>query len=108
MGENKGNGTVSVRLADGKVVTVPNVQVDLAVKFEDFDSLEQFTVLPIVVERDQQNLRDCWIQLTNLAQTPTSGGGPPMIRVLLNFPHLVYPPVGRDLALSITSEELKW
>ncbi|KAI9990489.1 hypothetical protein PInf_021512 [Phytophthora infestans] len=41
----KGNGTVSVRLADGKVVTVPNVQVDLAVKFEDFDSLEQFTVL---------------------------------------------------------------
>ncbi|KAF4147442.1 Retroviral aspartyl protease [Phytophthora infestans] len=43
--ESKGNGTVSVRLADGKVVTVPNVQVDLAVKFEDFDSLEQLTVL---------------------------------------------------------------
>ncbi|KAI9984465.1 hypothetical protein PInf_005818 [Phytophthora infestans] len=43
--ESKGNGTVSVRLADGKVVTVPNVQVDLAVKFENFDSLEQFTVL---------------------------------------------------------------
>ncbi|KAI9981283.1 hypothetical protein PInf_008936 [Phytophthora infestans] len=43
--ESKGNGTVSVRLADGKVVTVPNVQVDLAVEFEDFDSLEQFTVL---------------------------------------------------------------
>ncbi|KAI9991531.1 hypothetical protein PInf_019227 [Phytophthora infestans] len=41
----KDNGTVSVRLADGKVVTVPNVQVDLAVKFEDFDSLEQLTVL---------------------------------------------------------------
>ncbi len=31
-----------------------------------------------------------------------------MIRVLLNFPHLVYPSVGRDLALSVTSEEFKW
>ncbi|ETO76804.1 hypothetical protein F444_07873, partial [Phytophthora nicotianae P1976] len=43
--ESKGNGAVSVRLADGKAVTVPNIQMDLAVKFEDFDSLEQFTVL---------------------------------------------------------------
>ncbi|ETP37888.1 hypothetical protein F442_14352 [Phytophthora nicotianae P10297] len=42
---SKGNGAVSVRLADGKAVTVPNIQMDLAVKFEDFDSLEQFTVL---------------------------------------------------------------
>ncbi|KAF4137539.1 Glycosyl hydrolase family 12 [Phytophthora infestans] len=54
------------------------------------------------------NLRDCWIRLTNSAQTPTNGGGPPMIRVLLNFPHLVYPSVGRDLALAVTSEEFKW
>ncbi|ETO66085.1 hypothetical protein F444_16660, partial [Phytophthora nicotianae P1976] len=43
--ESKSNGAVSVRLADGKAVTVPNIQMDLAVKFEDFNSLEQFTVL---------------------------------------------------------------
>ncbi|ETP55430.1 hypothetical protein F442_00018 [Phytophthora nicotianae P10297] len=43
--ESKGNGAVSVRLADGKAVIFPNIQMDLAVKFEDFDSLEQFTVL---------------------------------------------------------------
>ncbi|KAI9998804.1 hypothetical protein PInf_003395 [Phytophthora infestans] len=45
LGESKGNGSVSVRLADGNVVTVPNIQVDLAVKVEDFDSLERLTVL---------------------------------------------------------------
>ncbi|KAL7679944.1 putative aspartic peptidase domain superfamily [Plasmopara halstedii] len=43
--ESKGNGTVSVRLADEKVITVPKIHMDLAVKFEDFDSSEQFTVL---------------------------------------------------------------
>ncbi|KAI9995027.1 hypothetical protein PInf_011929 [Phytophthora infestans] len=66
------------------------------------DRLQSFsgTISPGIVNpkrRDQQNLRDCQIQLTNCAQTPTNGGGPPMIRVLLNFPHLVYPSVGRDL-----------
>ncbi|KAI9995041.1 hypothetical protein PInf_011995 [Phytophthora infestans] len=77
------------------------------------DRLQSFsgTISPGIVNpkrRDQQNLRDCQIQLTNCAQTPTNGGGPPMIRVLLNFPHLVYPSVGRDLALSVTSEAFKW
>ncbi|KAG2776154.1 hypothetical protein PC129_g23903 [Phytophthora cactorum] len=43
--ESKGEGTVSVQLADGKVITVPRIHMDLAVKFEDFDSSEQFTVL---------------------------------------------------------------
>ncbi|POM72624.1 Gag protein, partial [Phytophthora palmivora] len=36
--ESKGRGQVSVRLADGTVVSVPGVRMDLAVKFEDFDS----------------------------------------------------------------------
>ncbi|GMF09974.1 unnamed protein product [Phytophthora lilii] len=40
--ENEGNGLDSVRLADGTVVEVPRVHMDLAVKFEDFDSTEQF------------------------------------------------------------------
>ncbi|POM70572.1 Gag protein, partial [Phytophthora palmivora] len=34
----QGRGQVSVRLADGTVVNVPVVRMDLAVKFEDFDS----------------------------------------------------------------------
>ncbi|POM74729.1 Pol protein, partial [Phytophthora palmivora] len=38
-------GQVSVRLADGTVVNVPGVRMDLAVKFEDFDSTESFLVL---------------------------------------------------------------
>ncbi|POM75599.1 Pol protein [Phytophthora palmivora] len=41
----KGRGQVSVRLADGTVVNVPGVRMDLAVKFEDFDSTESFLVL---------------------------------------------------------------
>ncbi|POM76707.1 Pol protein [Phytophthora palmivora] len=36
---------VSVRLTDGTVVNVPGVRMDLAVKFEDFDSTESFLVL---------------------------------------------------------------
>ncbi|POM62295.1 hypothetical protein PHPALM_28570 [Phytophthora palmivora] len=36
---------VSVRLADGTVVNVPGVRMDLAVKFEDFDSTASFLVL---------------------------------------------------------------
>ena len=52
MRESKGNGPVSVRLADGTVITVPKVQVDLAVKFEDFDSRERF----IVLEMDKYDL----------------------------------------------------
>ncbi|GMF14080.1 unnamed protein product [Phytophthora lilii] len=43
--ENEGNGLVSVRLADGTVVEVPRVHMDLAVKFKDFDGTEQFIVL---------------------------------------------------------------
>ncbi|POM62105.1 putative Polyprotein [Phytophthora palmivora] len=36
---------VSVRLADGTVVSVPGVRMDLVVKLEDFDSTESFLVL---------------------------------------------------------------
>ncbi|POM79836.1 Gag protein [Phytophthora palmivora] len=43
--ESKGRGQVSVRLADGTVVNVPGVRMDLALKFEDFDSTESFLVL---------------------------------------------------------------
>ncbi|POM59972.1 LOW QUALITY PROTEIN: hypothetical protein PHPALM_31221 [Phytophthora palmivora] len=43
--ESKGRDQVSVRLADGTVVNVPGVRMDLAVKFEDFDSTESFLVL---------------------------------------------------------------
>ncbi|POM66941.1 RNA-directed DNA polymerase [Phytophthora palmivora] len=43
--EREGRGQVSVRLADGTVVNVPGVRMDLAVKFEDFDSMELFLVL---------------------------------------------------------------
>ncbi|POM63429.1 Gag protein [Phytophthora palmivora] len=43
--ESKGRGQVSVRLADGTVVNVPGVRMDLAVKFEDFDSTESFLAL---------------------------------------------------------------
>ncbi|POM66727.1 Gag protein [Phytophthora palmivora] len=42
--ESKGRGQVSVRLADGTVFNVPGVRMDLAVKFEDFDSTESFLV----------------------------------------------------------------
>ncbi|OWZ02989.1 Gag Polyprotein [Phytophthora megakarya] len=43
--ESKDNGLVAVRLADGTVVEVPKVRIDLAVKFKDFDSTEPFIVL---------------------------------------------------------------
>ncbi|POM78257.1 Hypothetical protein PHPALM_4231 [Phytophthora palmivora] len=43
--EGVGRGKVSVRLADGTVVNVPEVRMDLAIKFEDFDSTESFLVL---------------------------------------------------------------
>ncbi|POM80313.1 Gag protein [Phytophthora palmivora] len=43
--ESEGWGQVSVRLADGMVVNVPGVRMDLAVKFEDFDSAESSLVL---------------------------------------------------------------
>ncbi|POM71466.1 LOW QUALITY PROTEIN: Hypothetical protein PHPALM_11961 [Phytophthora palmivora] len=43
--ESEGRGQVSVRLADGTVVNVPGVRMDLAVKFEGFDSTESFLVL---------------------------------------------------------------
>ncbi|KAG2927269.1 hypothetical protein PC117_g14646 [Phytophthora cactorum] len=58
--ESKGKGTVSVQLADGKVITVPRIHMDLAVKFEGFDSLEQFTIL----EMDKYDLilRMPWLE----------------------------------------------
>ncbi|POM79216.1 Pol protein [Phytophthora palmivora] len=43
--ESEGRGQVSVGLADGTVVNVPGVRMDLAVMFEDFDSTESFLVL---------------------------------------------------------------
>ncbi|POM66065.1 Gag protein [Phytophthora palmivora] len=39
--ESKGRGQVSVRLADSTVVNVPGVRMDMAVKFEDFDSTKR-------------------------------------------------------------------
>ncbi|POM71830.1 Gag protein [Phytophthora palmivora] len=45
--ESEGVGQVSVRLADGTVVNVPEVRMDLVVKFEDFDNTESFYVLDI-------------------------------------------------------------
>ncbi|KAG4043751.1 hypothetical protein PC123_g20788 [Phytophthora cactorum] len=38
---------VSVRLANGTVIEVPKVNIDLSVKFEDFDSTELFIVLDV-------------------------------------------------------------
>ncbi|POM77854.1 LOW QUALITY PROTEIN: Gag protein, partial [Phytophthora palmivora] len=43
--ESEGRGQVSVRLADGTVVNISGVRMDLAVKLEDFDSTELFLVL---------------------------------------------------------------
>ncbi|POM75583.1 Gag protein [Phytophthora palmivora] len=43
--ESKGRGQVSVRLVDGTVVNVHGVRMDLAVKFENFDSTDSFLVL---------------------------------------------------------------
>ncbi|POM79037.1 Gag protein [Phytophthora palmivora] len=43
--ESEDWGQVSVRRVDGTVVKVPGVRMDLAVKFEDFDSTESFLVL---------------------------------------------------------------
>ncbi|POM71787.1 LOW QUALITY PROTEIN: Reverse transcriptase, partial [Phytophthora palmivora] len=43
--ESEGRGQVSVRLANGTVDNIPGVRMDLAVKFEDFESTESFLVL---------------------------------------------------------------
>ncbi|POM64509.1 Pol protein, partial [Phytophthora palmivora] len=43
--ESEGRDQFSVRLADGTVVNVPGVRMDLAVKFEVLDSTESFLVL---------------------------------------------------------------
>ncbi|GMF16767.1 unnamed protein product [Phytophthora fragariaefolia] len=50
--ENSGAGPVSVRLANGSLVDVPRIMMDLSVKFEDFDSTERF----IVLEMDKYDL----------------------------------------------------
>ena len=41
----KNSGTISVRLATGLVVTSEKIDIDLAIKFGDFDFVEHFTVL---------------------------------------------------------------
>ncbi|POM60271.1 Pol protein, partial [Phytophthora palmivora] len=43
--ESEDRVQVSVRLADGTVVNVPGLRMDLAVKFEGFDTTESFLVL---------------------------------------------------------------
>ncbi|POM75227.1 LOW QUALITY PROTEIN: Hypothetical protein PHPALM_7699 [Phytophthora palmivora] len=43
--ESERRGQVSVRLADGTVINVPEVRMDLAVKLEVFDSTKSFLVL---------------------------------------------------------------
>ncbi|POM64541.1 Gag protein [Phytophthora palmivora] len=43
--ESEGWSLVSVRLADGTVVNVHGVRMDLVVRFEDFDSTESFLIL---------------------------------------------------------------
>ncbi|GMG17705.1 unnamed protein product [Phytophthora fragariaefolia] len=43
--ENSGTGPISVRLANGSLVEVPRVLMDLPVKFEGFYSTERFIVL---------------------------------------------------------------
>ncbi|GMG17869.1 unnamed protein product [Phytophthora fragariaefolia] len=50
--ENSGAGPVSVRLANGSLVEVPRVLMDLSVKFEDFDSTDRF----IALEMDKYDL----------------------------------------------------
>ncbi|GMF37785.1 unnamed protein product [Phytophthora fragariaefolia] len=42
--ENSGAGPVSVRFANGTLVEVPRVLMDLSVHFEDFDNTERFIV----------------------------------------------------------------
>ncbi|GMF35161.1 unnamed protein product [Phytophthora fragariaefolia] len=50
--ENSGAGLVSMRLANGSLVEVPRVLMDLSVKFEDLDNTERF----IVLEMDKYDL----------------------------------------------------
>ncbi|POM81643.1 Gag protein [Phytophthora palmivora] len=50
--ESEGRGQVSVRLADGTVVNVPGVWMELAVKFEGFNSTESYLGL----DMDQYDL----------------------------------------------------
>ncbi|POM78183.1 LOW QUALITY PROTEIN: Hypothetical protein PHPALM_4317 [Phytophthora palmivora] len=64
--ESEGRGQVSVRLADGTVVNVPGVRMDLAAKFEDFDSTESFPVLDmdkydLILGMPWPEKRDPWI-----------------------------------------------
>ena len=43
--ESRRRGTIGVRLATGVVVTTPKILVDLRLKFEDFDVVENCMVL---------------------------------------------------------------
>ncbi|POM69877.1 Hypothetical protein PHPALM_13816 [Phytophthora palmivora] len=43
--DNEGRGQVSVRLADGTVVNVPGVRMDLAVKFEEIDNMDKYDLI---------------------------------------------------------------
>ncbi|POM76095.1 LOW QUALITY PROTEIN: Hypothetical protein PHPALM_6708 [Phytophthora palmivora] len=58
--ESEGRGQGSVRLADGTVVNVPGVRIDLVVKFEDFDSTESFLVLDM--DKYDLNLGMPWLE----------------------------------------------
>ncbi|POM81275.1 LOW QUALITY PROTEIN: Gag protein [Phytophthora palmivora] len=54
--ESEGRGQVSVRRADGTVVNVPGVRMDLAVKFEDFDSSGSHRMMLLVLDMDNYDL----------------------------------------------------
>ncbi|GMF17485.1 unnamed protein product [Phytophthora fragariaefolia] len=58
--ENLGAGLVSVRLANGSLVAVPRVLMDLSVKFKDFDNTERF----IALKMDKYDLILCmpWLE----------------------------------------------
>ncbi|OWZ21974.1 hypothetical protein PHMEG_0003400 [Phytophthora megakarya] len=52
-----------------------------------------------VVERDQQNLRECWTRLVTVPRTLTKEVGTPINPCSAELPHLVYPLVGWILLL---------
>ncbi|POM66330.1 LOW QUALITY PROTEIN: Pol protein [Phytophthora palmivora] len=64
--ESECRGQGSVRLTDGMVVNVPGVRMDLAVKFEDFDSTGSFLVLDmdkydLILGMSWLEKRELWI-----------------------------------------------
>ncbi|POM62544.1 LOW QUALITY PROTEIN: Gag protein [Phytophthora palmivora] len=55
--DSEGRGQISVRLADGTVVNVPAVRMDLAVKFENFDSTKAGNVVPQTAEAVKEDAK---------------------------------------------------